>query len=163
MGRLARQNPVEVGVEASDDELPELSTLLNGTARGDKEQTSRRNRTTTSPSKRSLPRRRGASVAEQKTEVENPSSAREHGLDLGRGISAISLTASTITLPPPLLPLRKLSAKGSPSKSCTEVEAAVLRSPIKRSIIPISTTECESGAATSKQQRQRPLKLAHVN
>jgi predicted SprT family Zn-dependent metalloprotease len=163
MGRLARQNPAEVEVEASDDELPELSALLNGVARGDKEQISRRSRTTTSPSRRSSPRRRGAGVAEQKTEVENPSSAREHGLDLGRGISAINLTASTITLPPPLPPLRKLSAKGSPSKSCAKVEATVLRSPAKRSIIPVSTTECDSGAATSKQQRQRPLKLAHVN
>ena len=160
MGRLAKQNLAEVEVEASDDEFPELSTLLNGT---DKEPTSRRNWTTTSPSRRSSARRRGAGVAEQKTKVENPSSAREHGLDLGRGISAVSLTASTIALPPPLPPLRKSSAKGSPSKSCAKVEAAVPRSPVKRSIIPVSTTECESGAATSKQQRQRPLKLAHVN
>jgi predicted SprT family Zn-dependent metalloprotease len=163
MGRLARRNPTEVEVEASDDELPELSMLLNGTAKGDKERTSRRNRTTTSPSRRSSPRRRGTSVAEQKAEVENPSSVRGHGLDLGRGISAISLTASTITLPPPLPPLRKSPAKGSPSKSCAKVETAVLRSPVKHSIIPVSTTERESGAATSKQQRQRPLKLAHVN
>src|SRR5579871_2303970 len=118
MGRLARQNPAEVEVEASDDEFPELTTLLNGTARGDKEQAPRRNWTTTSPSRRSALQRRGAGVAEQKTKVENLSGAREHGLDLGRGISAISLTAPTITLPPPLAPPRKLSAKGSSSKPC---------------------------------------------
>jgi predicted SprT family Zn-dependent metalloprotease len=162
MARLARQNPTEVEVEASD-ELPELSTLLSGTARGDIEQAPRRKRTTASPLRRSSPRRRGTGAAEQKAEVDEPPSARGHGLDLGRGISAISLTASTIALPPSLPPVKKSPVKGSPSKSCAKVEVAVLRSPVKRCIIPISTTECESGAATSKQQRQRPLKLAHVN
>jgi predicted SprT family Zn-dependent metalloprotease len=163
MARLARQNPTEVEVEASDDELPELSTLLNGTARGNTEQTSRMKWTTTSPLRRSSPRRRGTGAAEQKAEGEEPPSTRGHGLDPGRGISAISLTASTIALPPSLPPVKKSPVKGSSSKSCTKVEAAVLRSPVKRSIIPISTTECESSAATSKQRSQRPLKLAHVN
>jgi predicted SprT family Zn-dependent metalloprotease len=162
MAGLLRQNPAEVEVEAPD-ELPELSTLLNGTTRGHTEQTSRRKRTATLPSRRSSPRRRGIGVAEQKAKVENPSSARGHGLDLGRGISAISLTASTIALPPLLPPLKKLPAKGSLRKPCVKVEAAMPKSPVKRSIIPISNTECESGAATSSQQRQRPLKLAHVD
>jgi len=163
MARLARQNPTKVEVEASDDELPELSTLLNGTARGDIDQASRRKRTTASPLRRSSPRRRGTGVAEHKAEVDEPPSARGYGLDLGRGISAISLTASTIALPPSLPPVKKSPVKASPSKFCAKVDAAVLRSPVKRSIIPISTNEFESGAAMSKQQRQRPLKLAHVN
>jgi predicted SprT family Zn-dependent metalloprotease len=163
MARPARQNSAKVEVEASDDELPELSTLLNGTARGDTEHGSRRKRTTASPLRRSSPRRRGTGAAEQKAEVGEPPSARGHGLELGRGISAISLTASTIALPPSLPPVKKSPVKGSPSKSCAKVDAAALKSPVKRSIIPISTTECESSAATSKQQHQRPLKLAHVN
>ena len=175
MARLARQKPVEVKfqaevafeaeIEVSDDELPELATLLKGTGRNTEEGNNRPARvkpTTTSP-RRSSPRRRGTATAttDDGTDV---SGTRQYGLNLNIGISAISLTASTIALPPPTSPVKRSPIKCSPTKAKKAVQQSDGREPLlKRCGLPARERERDSEVASSMQQRQRSLKLTHVN
>jgi predicted SprT family Zn-dependent metalloprotease len=162
MARLARTKPVEV--EASDDELPELSTLLKGTTRKGAKATDRTTRlepTTTSP-RRSSPRRRGTATTSARRSAGRPVEV-SNDLDLSKDLSAINLSASKIALPPPISPVKRSAVKGSSAKMNAGTSVDWQLSPIKRSAVLAQENERESGAATSMQQQQRPLKLAHVN
>ena len=175
MARLARQKPVvvevqvqaeaEAEVEVSDDELPELATLLRGTGRNIAEGHNRPTRVrpaTTSP-RRSSPRRRGTVTAGRNDDVE-VSASRVRGLDLNNGISAISLTASMVALPPPTSPVKRSPMKCSPTKAKkTMQQSDGPETLLKWCGLPATERERRSEAATSMQQRQRSLKLAHVN
>ena len=165
MTRVVRQKPVEV--QASDEELPALSTLLKGSTRNnakDADCTARLDSTTTSPKRRSSPRRQGTAATNSARPGTREPTAVSNGLDLSRGISAIGLSASAITLPPPISPVKRISpAKSGPMKRNGRVDADEHLLPLKHSTGPAPDQERESGAATSMQQRQRSLKLAHVN
>jgi predicted SprT family Zn-dependent metalloprotease len=176
MARLARQQSVEVEVdvdvdaqaEVSENELlPELSTLLNlkGCTRksSSAKDTKRLNSatTTSSPTTRSSPRRRGT--------VATPSARHAVGNSFefrnkGTGIAAISLSASTVALPPSVSPRKRSRSPvkvGSPAKTIhvkMNAEGQVRRNTV------LPEADDESGAAMSMlQQGQRSLKLAHVN
>ena len=169
MARLAarRQKPVEVEVEAEaeaevsdDEELPELSTLLNGTGTGTgRNDAARVNTATMAASKRSSPRRRGpgAAGADGDREDVTATSKAHNGLGLHlnekkKGLSAIRLAASvTMALPPSVAsPVKRSPVKCSLAKVTEDVQLADERG-------------SPGAAATSMQQRQRRLKLARVN
>ena len=157
MARLAKQKPIEIEIEVSDDELPELSSLLKGSVTENSDGASRKKLTLASPV-RTSPRRRGTRAASPKPASEAPTASRP-GLDLSKGISAISLTASTIALPKAVSPMKRSPVKDGKTKAQPDMQ----KPPVKRCGVPAPEMERESGAAMSMQQRQRPLKLAHVN